>query len=477
MNYDYVRPKGERLKTFGGTASGYESLKTMFTKINNIINSGSIGINMDGTTNKKLEPIDVMDIVNIIGENVVVGGVRRTSEVVLFDVNDNDILHAKDDLYELSVVDEKNIWTKNEAIAHRTMSNNSMFYKSKPSRAQLHNHLMSMKNSGEPGFLNEFAANLRNENFKGANPCMEALLDNKQLCNLTTVNVMGFVENGKLNWADLIEAQCLSVRAAIRMTMLDLELHEWNKKQKSDRIVGCSLTGWQDMVNATNMSINGQKRLLGDLKAHAYYEADLYSENLKIKRPNLITTMKPEGSLSQLAGVSSGIHYSHAPYFKRRVRINANDPLLTVCKKLEYEIETENGHPQTKIVTFYCKAPEGRTKYYVSAIEQLENYLMFMEYYVDHNCSITIHVRPNEWREVEEWLWNHWDEVVAVTFLALDGGFYDQMPYETIEEGTYLRNTLFMKPFDASLISKYENEKHTIEVGDEECENGACPIR
>jgi ribonucleoside-diphosphate reductase alpha chain/ribonucleoside-triphosphate reductase len=334
-----------------------------------------------------------------------------------------------------------------------------------------------MRYSGEPGFFNYQAALKRKPNCQGANPCMEALLDNKQLCNLTTVNVMGFVENGKLNWADLIEAQCLSVRAAIRMTMLDLELHEWNKKQKSDRIVGCSLTGWQDMVNATNMSINGQKRLLGDLKAHAYYEADLYSENLKIKRPNLITTMKPEGSLSQLAGVSSGIHYSHAQYFIRRVRINANDPLLTVCKKLEYEIETENGHPQTKIVTFYCKAPEGRTKYYVSAIEQLENYLMFMEYYVDHNCSITIHVRPNEWREVEEWLWNHWDEVVAVTFLALDGGFYDQMPYETIEEGTYLRNTLFMKPFDASLISKYENEKHTIEVGDEECENGACPIR
>ena len=80
------------------------------------------------------------------------------------------------------------------------------------------------------------------------------------------------------------------------------------------------------------------------------------------------------------------------------------------------------------------KAPAGRTKYDVSAIEQLETYKMFMENYIDHNCSITVHVRENEWDDVEQWVWDHWDDVVALSFLALDDHFYAQAPYETIDE-------------------------------------------
>ena len=124
FNYDQVRPKGEVLKTFGGTASGYESLETMFSKIDKIIKSNCF------TQLKKLKPVDCMDIANIIGQNVVVGGVRRTSEVILVDPDDQDILNAKNNLYEQR--DGK--WIKNAEIDHREMSNNSIFYTSKPSR-------------------------------------------------------------------------------------------------------------------------------------------------------------------------------------------------------------------------------------------------------------------------------------------------------------------------------------------------------
>ena len=115
FNYNNVRPKGEKLKTFGGTASGYESLREMFSKIDK-----TVKINCYGNL-KKLRPIDCLDIANIIGQNVVVvvvvvggggGGIRRTSEVVLFDKNDQSILNAKNNLYEQ--VDGK--WIKNEAI-------------------------------------------------------------------------------------------------------------------------------------------------------------------------------------------------------------------------------------------------------------------------------------------------------------------------------------------------------------------------
>ncbi len=471
FNYNHVRPKGEKLKTFGGTASGYESLERMFSKIDKIVKNNCFGYL------KKLRAVDCMDIANIIGQNVVVGGVRRTSEVVLFDKDDQDILNAKNNLYEQ--IDGK--WVKNEEIDYREMSNNSIYYTSKPSREQLSWHVQQMRYSGEPGFMNAEAAAKRRPHLEGANPCMEVLLDREQMCNLTTVNVMGFVMDGKLNEKELFEAQRLSVRAGIRMTFLDLELDQWDIKQKRDRLVGCSLTGWQDMVNATGLSDEEQKKLRKKLSDVAHKEAEFYASKVGVNPPLLVTTVKPEGTLSQLPTVSSGVHYSHSPYFIRRVRINANDPLLKVCQELGYDIKPENGQTEencrTKVISFPCSAPEGKTKNDVSAIQQLENYRSFQKEYTDHNTSITVHVRNNEWEEVEEWLWNNWDDVVAVSFVSLDDSFYAQMPYEAISKEEFEKRVENMIHFIPSLISKYEKEENSIDPGDESCTNGVCPIR
>jgi len=100
----------------------------------------------------------------------------------------------------------------------------------------------------------------------------------------------------------------------------------------------------------------------------------------------------------------------------------------------------------TKVIEFPVKAPEGKTKYDVNAIEQLENYKLFMENYVDHNCSITVHVRDNEWEQVEQWVWDNWDDVVALSFLSLDDSFYQLMPYESITEEEYHNLKKEMKP-------------------------------
>ncbi len=471
FNYNNVRPKGEKLKTFGGTASGYESLKKMFTKIDKVVKNECFGIF------KKLRPVDCMDIANIIGQNVVVGGVRRTSEVILFDRDDQDILNAKNSLYEQ--IDGK--WVKNEEIDFREMSNNSIFYTSKPSREQLSWHVKQMRYSGEPGFMNAEAAAKRRPNLEGANPCMEVLLDREQMCNLTTVNVMRFVSDGKLAEKDLFEAQRLSVRAAFRMTFLDLELDQWDIKHKRDRLVGCGLSGWQDMVNATGISPEEQSKLRKKLRDIARKEAESYAQKLGVNPPILVTTVKPDGNIVQLPSVSSGVHYSHAPYYIRRVRINASDPLLKVCEELGYDIRPENGQTEencrTKVISFPCSAPEGKTKNDVSAIEQLENYRAFQKEYTDHNTSITVHVRNNEWEEVEEWLWNNWDDIVAVSFVSLDDSFYAQMPYEAISKKEYEKRVKEMVHFIPSLISKYEKDEMVIDPGDESCSNGVCPIR
>ena len=310
---------------------------------------------------------------------------------------------------------------------------------------------------------------------------MEILLANKGLCNLTTVNVYSFIFNNVLNKTLLKEAFKLSARIGVRMTLIDLELEEWNEQQKKDRLIGCSMTGWFDMVDAINMSIKEQRELLRELKAVVREEADRFADELGINRPLLATTVKPEGSISQLPTVSSGIHRSHSPYYLRRVRISENDPLVNVLKELEYPLYPENGetweNASTLVVEFPIKSPVKKTKYDVTAIEQLETYKMFMEEYVEHNASITVTVRENEWEEVEEWIWNNWDSFVGVSFLSLDENIYPLAPYEAITEEEYNKRISTMKPFDASLLTKHENGEDDLDVGIDSCEAGVCPIR
>ena len=472
--YDSIRPRGERLKNFGGTASGFESMMTMLDKIHKVVrNAGA----RDGAKRTKLKPIDLLDIANIIGENVVSGGVRRTSEIGLIDAEDKTCIEAKNKLYR----QVNGRWEIDRSIAHRQMSNNSIYYRKKPSREMLHWHIQQMRYSGEPGWINEEAGKKRRPNFNGCNPCGEILLDSHGLCNLTTLNVMAFVKDGKLDEKELLEAQKLSARAGYRMTCRELEIHRWNIVQERDRLLGCSLTGWQDMVNATSMSREEQISLLEKLRRTAHEAADKIAARTGNGRPLLVTTVKPEGTLSLLPSVSSGVHYSHAPYYIRRVRISASDPLCKVCEDLEYPVFPEVGqdpeNPVTKVVEFPVKAPAGTVKADVSAIQQLENYLMFMQHYVDHNCSITVHVRDNEWDEVEDWVWEHWDEIVALSFLSYDDSFYELMPYEAIDEAEYERRRAAMKPFNPSLLSRYEHGETELEIGDSECANGVCPVR
>ncbi|NLV50248.1 MAG: ribonucleoside-triphosphate reductase, adenosylcobalamin-dependent [Clostridiales bacterium] len=471
INYNNVRPKGERLKVFGGTASGHESLKTMFIKIKSVFNRG-------GNEEYRLKPIDCLDIANIIGENVVSGGVRRTAEMVLIDPFDQEAINAKSSLYRRN---EEGSWVIDPEISHRQISNNSIFYKSKPSRDELRNMLLAMRKSGEPGFVNCEAASKRRENFNTVNPCGEILLDSKGVCNLTTVNVMGFVrEDGTMDTDGLLRAMWLSARAAVRMTCLELELERWDAIQKRDRLLGCSVTGWQDAMNAVKYGVPEQTRLLRTLREAIHAAGTGYAKELGINTPLLMTTVKPEGTLSQLPGVSSGVHFSHSPYYIRRVRISADDPLAKVAVMLDWPICPEVNqtweNAVTYVVEFPVKAPSGRTKSDVSAIEQLEIYKMFMSSYVDHNCSITVHVRDHEWDLVEEWLWNNWDDCIALSFLPYDDSFYELLPYEAISAEEYERRISAMKPFVPSLLKQFESGDDNREL-DDDCAAGNCPVR
>lgn len=472
INYNNVRPRGERLKTFGGTASGHQSLMLMLNKIYQLFRSKK-------TDDFKLTTLDCLDIANMLAENVVSGGVRRSSQINLSEIEDKSIRDAKTNLF---TQDEFGNWILDEKLSHRMKSNNSIGFKKRPTREELDDIFKSIRYSGEPGFVNIEEAQRRFPSFVGTNPCGEILLPNNGLCNLVTVNVYGFVEDGKLNKKELLEAFELNARAAYRMTCLTLELEHWDRVQKEHRLIGCSMTGWQDAMSVLNYDMKQQSDLLKEIKDTVKYAAKEYSIMLGTKEAKLATTIKPEGTLSLLPTVSPGVHHSYSPYYIRRVRISSDDPLLKVCECLGLTVLNEVGQDDktcnTKVVEFYVKSPTDKTRNDVSAIEQLETYKMFMENYVEHNASNTITVKKNEWKQVVDWVYDNWDCIVGVTFLSIDDNYYPLMPYESITEDEYKAGykDITITP---ELISKYENvQVEELEIGsDDECSGGSCPIR
>ena len=471
INYNGVRPKGERLVTFGGTASGYESLATMFEKIHKVLTTEEFA---PAPVEGQLRPIHVLDICNIIGENVVVGGVRRTAETAIISPDDDEVIEAKTDL------------TPNKF--HRFMSNNSIYFTEKPSRERLQQIFHTLRYTGEPGFVNAAEGKRRRADFEGLNPCFEILLPRNSVCNLTTVNILAFVKDGKLLKEELLAAERLSARACYRMTCMNLELHNWNQTHQRDRLLGCSMTGWQDAMSALGYDREQQIELMRELHDAVRAAADEYADELGTPRSLLVTAVKPEGTLSLVAGgVSPGLHYSHSEYFIRRIRVNASDPLAKTAEALGWSVHPEVGQEEpnvrTKVIDFPCYSPVKRTKYDVSAMEQLQTYYDFQKHYTEQNSSNTISIKDDEWDDVCQNVYDHWDEMLACSFLSLSDHHYELAPYEAITKEEYEAMTATMQDFNPNLLNYYEqatgNEGKEFEILDdrEECASGVCPIK
>ena len=467
-------------------------------------------------------------------------GVRRTAEIFLMDHDDFESVFAKyglngiwDEAKHKEVIAKakalglKDIVTMLENLPlfdanarplhHRRMSNNSVAFIKKPRRKVLNLIYTMMIAEGEPGFINlEEAAKRRLKGqgiirptrrqvletaiMIGLNPCAEILLWTYGVCNLTTVNLVQFVkqdENGR-NYIDIdgiVEAQRLSARAGLRMTLTELELPHWSHTQQRDKLLGTSLTGVKDALAMVDYSEEEEAKLLKKLGKVAREEADRYSKELRVNSPLLVTTIKPEGTLSQVAGsVSSGLHWSHSPFYIRRIRINAADPLAKAVQSIGWPISAEVGtggvndgeklkdpeliaQARTLVIDFPVASGSSRTKDDVTVREQFDTYFRFQKHYTEHNSSNTIHVRPNEWEEAEQIVWDNWNKFTAVSFLAYDGGSYQLSPYEAISKEQYEEMASKMTDFDPDVLLQFETGDDSDLEGADGCEGGVCPVR
>lgn len=466
--------------------------------------------------------------------------VRRSAEIFLFDADDYESMLAKygingiwtEEQYEQHLkvgeildkrgikpdwFDDMKVGSQRTGLGHRNMSNNSVGFVEKPNREDLNLIFELMQLDGEPGFVNLAEAARRvlkaegvNSPTKqdvldkadeiGLNPCVEIILHSKNVCNLTTVNVKSFVkEDNTLDEEGLLNAQRLSARTALRMTLIRLELPEWDKVQQRDRLLGNSLTGWKDAMDLLGYTQEQEDELKIKLRNTSRETADEYADDLGVNRPMFTTAVKPEGTLSQVAGgVSSGLHWSHSPHFVRRIRITATDPLAEVAKQLDWNInaevgtngfmeEEDLGKPEqiesatTLVIDFPIESGAKQTKDDVTVKDQFENYFSFQDTYTDMNTSNTITVRDtDEWTESEEIVYSKWDDFVGVSFLSLDGGSYQLAPYEAITEEEYHEKKSKMKPYNPELLKELEKTETTTEItsaDDPDCVNGVCPVR
>ena len=421
-----VRPAGARLKTMGGRSSGPQPLVNLFdftiAKFKN-------------ATGRNLKPIECHDIMCKIGEVVVVGGVRRSAMISLSNINDIEMAQAK----------SGNWW---EQSPQRALSNNSVAYSRKPEMEQFIAEWKSLydSKSGERGIYNVAAAQAQASKFGrrdpeihyGTNPCSEIILRPYQFCNLSEVVLR---ENDTKKQIER-KVELATILGTWQSTLTDFKYLRkiWKDNTEEERLLGVSLTGqFGHKFMSGKEDLVSLEAFLMTLRDKAREVNREESGKIGIPESAAITCVKPSGTVSQLVGVSSGMHPWHSPYYIRTVRGSKGDPISTFLKEVGIPVEDDVMKPnETYVFSFPVKAPEGAiVRNDLTAIDHLNIWLVYQRAWCEHKPSITVSVKEDEWMEVGAWVYKNFDEVSGISFLPHSEHTYKQAPYQEISKKEY----------------------------------------
>ena len=455
-----VRAAGERLKTFGGRASGPAPLVSLF---NFTVET------FRGARGRKLKPLECHDLMCKVGEVVVVGGVRRSALISLSDLDDYEMARAK----------SGNWWEDNP---QRALANNSAVYKETPNAGQFMREWKAIydSKSGERGIFNRRAVvdqvkrNGRREHEGidfGTNPCSEIILRPHQFCNLTEVVVRR--DDGPDILKGKIESAVLLGTLQSNLTDFKYLRRIWKKNCEEERLLGVSLTGVFD-----NQLLIANPEILEELRDFAVDCNKRVAKLLGINQSVAVTCVKPSGTVSQLVDSASGLHPRHSSYYIRTVRGDNKDPLTQLMKDQGIPHEPDVMKPDdTTVFTFYQKAPEGAlTRDDISAVEHLDIWMAYQKYWCEHKPSVTINVRENEWPILGGEVYENFSVMTGVALLPHSDHTYQQAPYQEITKEQYDEGKANEPNVDWEALEYYETEDHTKGSQSLACTGGSCEI-
>jgi ribonucleoside-diphosphate reductase alpha chain len=421
-----LRPAGARLKTMGGRSSGPQPLINLFDFTIAKFKSAA---------GRQLKPIEAHDIMCKIGEIVVVGGVRRSALISLSNINDIEMAQAK----------TGNWWEHN---SQRALSNNSVAYSRKPEMEQFIAEWKSLydSKSGERGIYNVAAAQAQAAKYGrrdpdihyGTNPCSEIILRPYQFCNLSEVVLR---ENDTKKDIER-KVELATILGTWQSTLVDFKYLRkiWKDNTEEERLLGVSLTGqFGHKFMSGKEDLVSLEAFLMSIREKAREKNKEEAGKIGIPESAAITCVKPSGTVSQLVGVSSGMHAWHSPYYIRTVRGSKGDPISTFLKEVGIPVEDDVMKPNdTYVFSFPVKAPEGAIiRNDLTAIEHLNIWLVYQRAWCEHKPSITVSVKEDEWMEVGAWVYKNFDDVSGISFLPHSDHTYKQAPYQEVSKEEY----------------------------------------
>ena len=456
-----IRAAGSPLKTFGGRASGPEPLDELMRYTVSVFNK---------VQDRKLQSLEVHDLVCKIADTVVVGGVRRSALISLSNLTDPRMSHAK-----------TGDWYSNPDTKHRCLANNSVVYTEKPDISIFMKEWRTLydSHSGERGIVNRQAFQRKSETIGrdsnhdfGTNPCGEIILRNKQFCNLSEVIVRP---------GDSFEAIAGKVKIAAELGTIQSSLTDfrylsakWKRNCEEERLLGVSLTGLKDHEILSKKSTQAHNWLT-ELRTVARNQNNICADHLGIARSAAITCIKPSGTVSQLVDSSSGMHTRYSNNYIRRVKGDTKDPLTQMLIDQGVTYEESVSHPDTE-VQFCFPKQSPRNVHTSTGIDQLEYWKMVATAWCDHNPSTTIYYNDESFLEMGAWVYKNFDTIGGLSFFEANNSIYPQLPYEEITAAEYRKRDRAMPTIDWSKLKDYENEDNVVITKELACHAGVCEI-
>jgi adenosylcobalamin-dependent ribonucleoside-triphosphate reductase len=447
-----IRGYGAALKTFGGTASGPEVLIEGINDICKIL---------DNRAGKKIRSIDALDIANIIGKVVVAGSARRSAQIAIGDPDDFLFLRAKN-------------WGRGDIPGWRANSNNSIYADSYDEI--IDEFWKGYDGSGEPyGLINRslirkfgrLGEKVNDSKVIGTNPCGEIGLEDGEPCNLAEIFLPNITSK-----EELVDLSKLLYKTQKAITTLKYPYQKSMDVITRNRRLGQGITGW---LQSTEEQLSWVGDCYQQLKE---FDAE-WSKHLGINPSIKLTTVKPSGTLSLLAGVTPGIHPAYAKYYIRRVRMGSGDPLVQYCRDKGYRVVYDVGLDGKEnhticVVEFPAETPNHATLAKdLTAVQQLQWVVKAQSIWADNNVSVTVYYRKEELSEIQEWLKkNYKNSVKSVSFLLHSEHGFNLAPYEEISQESYDKIKSKIRT-DMNFVDEFGD----FSLEDLECSTGACPVK